>query len=758
MVRAPAPFGGRDLVCVAALLGLTGLAFHQILLPLAGPQYSLGGDVAWYFYPVRLYTLSELAHGTFPFWTPHVAFGFPLYADIEAAVFYFPSLLMGLLFGSGVWALELQLILYVALGGVGMYGLLRHLGSSVLAALFAGAAWLLSGVLWAHSLHVSIIQSAAWLPLVLWTFDQCLARGKIRWAALSGALLALVFLGGHPQIWAYVVIALAVWGGVHARPITRNGPGLGRMLGFFALTMFTALGLAALQLIPAAELSRVSVRYHVSETFLFEDALPPDHLLTLLLPLAFHGTGGWRSVDEFHAYMGVTPLLLAGAALIRGRGPRIMTAAILLLLSIPLALGLYRPLVGWVPGLEYFRVPARALLLFDFAVAFLAGLGVDVVARGERSGLLRAFVVIGLLLGISAWAVLGVWKPSLPALSPTLTSQVGRFVLIFLASAVIMIAALRQPGVSWPALLLIGLVAVDQVSIPRTLMWSRTPAEGFWPETPVITRLRSDSGLFRVWTDGVLYGRGRVREANLGLVHRIQTTDFYSSLVLARPSRFLDHFGERLLEFPHLLDLLNIKYVVTSRDPRISLPNSLREGEARYEQLAPTLWLNLSALPRAFVVGEVEVVRAEAALLQRLETLDPRRRVLIERSRRECSPLEGQRSLDSSEVGAARIVEYASTRIYLEAELRRPGALVVTDTYYPGWTVRVNGREAPLLRGDFLFRAVCLSAGRHQVEMRYEPRAFWAGLVITLATLGGLGAGGMLSWRRKTRSRPRDAM
>jgi hypothetical protein len=181
------------------------------------------------------------------------------------------------------------------------------------------------------------------------------------------------------------------------------------------------------------------------------------------------------------------------------------------------------------------------------------------------------------------------------------------------------------------------------------------------------------------------------------------------------------------------------------------LPNSRGEAEARYEQLAPTLWLNRSALPRAFVVGEVEVVRDEAQLLQRLETFDPRRRVLIERSRRGCSSLEGQRPVHSSEIGVVRIVEYSSTRIQLETELRQPGALVVTDTHYPGWTVRVNGTWAPLLRANFLFRAVCLPPGRHQVEMRYEPRAFWAGLIITLGTLGGLGAGGWVRWRRRTR-------
>ena len=43
---------------------------------------------------------------------------------------------------------------------------------------------------------------------------------------------------------------------------------------------------------------------------------------------------------------------------------------------------------------------------------------------------------------------------------------------------------------------------------------------------------------------------------------------------------------------------------------------------------------------------------------------------------------------------------------------RRTGVLVLHDIYYPGWEVRVDGRAAPILRANLLFRGVEVPAGQ----------------------------------------------
>ncbi len=738
--------GRQDLYALAALVALTALAFHPILLSPAGPRYTPGGDIAWYFYPVQRYVVGELARGALPLWTPHVAFGFPLLADIEAAALYLPGLLFPLLLGPGARALELQLAAHVAVSGAGMYVLLRGLGVSRPAALLGGAAWLLSGFLWAHSAHLSLIQSAAWVPWLLWAFDRALRGGTRHGTMLAGGFLALTVLGGHPQIAWYALLALLAWALLHTRPADRQGPGIAAAAATLGGTLLAGLGLSAVQILPTLELARRSTRWGVSESFLFEEALPPAHLLTLLLPLAYQGTGRWRSVDEFHAYMGVAPLALAAAALLGGRGPRVRAGAAFLLLGLTLALGLHRPLVRWVPGLAFFRVPARALFLTDLAVALLAGMGADGLRRsGPGPRILAGTLAAVALTSLAAGAVLGGRVPPLPALAPALPAQLGWFGLGCLVTALAALLVARAPQRAWPVAGLVGLLVADQlVTVPRTLMWSRTPAEAWWPETAVLRSIREDPGLFRVWTDGTLYGRSALREANVGLVHGVQTSNllFGSSLSLARAARFVRSFGERLREHPHLLDLANVRYLVTPDPPG---------PPERYERLGPVLWRNRWVLPRAFLVGEAQVLPNAATVLERLRTLDPRRAVLLERPRSACAPLTRPQPAAGPPVGVAQVLAYTPTRILLEVDARAPAALVVTDTHYPGWRAAVDGQRVPLLRANFLFRAVCLPAGRHRVELRYEPRAFRIGLAITLGTAAVLAVAG---WRgRRARSR-----
>jgi hypothetical protein len=102
-------------------------------------------------------------------------------------------------------------------------------------------------------------------------------------------------------------------------------------------------------------------------------------------------------------------------------------------------------------------------------------------------------------------------------------------------------------------------------------------------------------------------------------------------------------------------------------------------------------------------------------------------------------------------MGEAHILEYRPEHILIQAETDKPGYLLLTDSYYPGWRAWLDGRETPLLRADYLFRAVYLPSGSHQVEFRYQPDSFKVGLWISLATLAGMVAvSGILALRAKS--------
>ena len=60
------------------------------------------------------------------------------------------------------------------------------------------------------------------------------------------------------------------------------------------------------------------------------------------------------------------------------------------------------------------------------------------------------------------------------------------------------------------------------------------------------------------------------------------------------------------------------------------------------------------------------------------------------------------------------------------------GYLVFSEIFYPGWRVRVDQEDVPILRANFMFSAVPLKSGAHLVERFYSPRSLRIGFIISM--------------------------
>jgi hypothetical protein len=137
-------------------------------------------------------------------------------------------------------------------------------------------------------------------------------------------------------------------------------------------------------------------------------------------------------------------------------------------------------------------------------------------------------------------------------------------------------------------------------------------------------------------------------------------------------------------------------------------------------------------LPRAYYVSRaVQADGAEAAAWLVSTAFDPRREVILAESTATATD-----TLECS--GAVTIERLTTDSVRIAAETACPGYVVLSDAYDPGWSARVDGRWAPLLRANLAFRAVPVEAGRHAIEMRYRPRLLGPGLTLSAATLLGL--------------------
>jgi hypothetical protein len=143
------------------------------------------------------------------------------------------------------------------------------------------------------------------------------------------------------------------------------------------------------------------------------------------------------------------------------------------------------------------------------------------------------------------------------------------------------------------------------------------------------------------------------------------------------------------------------------------------------------IYRNPAALPRARLVFEARRASSEADALALVldASVDPRRVVVLE------GEGDGLPECEGSPEGRADILSYRAEEVRVLTSSACPAYLVLADNFLPGWTATVDDREAPILAADFLFRAVELEPGPHEVIFRYRPWSAVAGGALSLLGL-----------------------
>jgi Bacterial membrane protein YfhO len=166
---------------------------------------------------------------------------------------------------------------------------------------------------------------------------------------------------------------------------------------------------------------------------------------------------------------------------------------------------------------------------------------------------------------------------------------------------------------------------------------------------------------------------------------------------------------------------------------------------------------NTRALPRAWLVAEVQPTDAETALKQirgvENQSFDPKRTALVEVAAGAVPQLTGG---DLSVTGKTRISIYEPRRLVIETDAPTASFLVTSEIFYPGWKAIVDGRPAPIFLTNYLLRGVLLPSGSHRVEMVYRSPAARNGAIISSCTLLLLFGLVILAGRDSVRRRTSD--
>lgn len=704
-------------------------------------------DVVSLIFPEQMLVVDLIKRGMWPLWNSYILGGTPLMANLQAAAFS-PTNFLYLMFEK-LTAWSIQIMLQHWLAGVGMYVLMRHWRVSKAGSTFSAVAYAFCGFNMIFSQWNGHTLSAAFIPWAVCYLDKYLKKGRYHEGVILCLVLAGQFMAGYPQTSLYTILTLGLY-------VTVDGWGrfrqkIGAYMGLTGFA-FVTVGLTCVQWWPAGELWGLSQRGYevIPKEWAF---IPWEKLVTIVAADYFgnHATQNYWGPQNYLSnslYVGVVCLVMAlvGLKMIRGRREGwfliILTVGVLgFCLPTPWAALIWKKgILGMQSAYQ-----DRMAVVFNFGLAGLAGFGVERYLKEGKVNLGWALGVVGVISALLVWV-----------LQIKINSVAARNLIWPLA------VAIGVSGVLWAgrrrsSLRNIILVAVFGLMVAELyrFWWKYTPfskRDYVFPKTPVIEYLMSQKGLFRVT------GREALPD-NLRIFYRIESLEGYETIhpleiselvgVINNPGAAGPSVSRYVLvdnETHPALGMANVKYYLALKRNKLGEPDAEGEAPERlmderfvkvFEDKTVLIFEDIKAMERAAMFYDWEVSKNKTETLRALGQKDFlfKKKIIIEEG------VHLNKVAGREVKNMVRYLNYDELSSVLEVETAEEGLLFVSQEYYPGWKVWIDGKETKILRANHAFCAIKVPIGEHKVELRYQPESFKYGMGVTLGALGIMGMG-----------------
>ena len=164
-----------------------------------------------------------------------------------------------------------------------------------------------------------------------------------------------------------------------------------------------------------------------------------------------------------------------------------------------------------------------------------------------------------------------------------------------------------------------------------------------------------------------------------------------------------------------LLSMMNVKHILSS------LPLDKPFAKVFDSNIADTeiplyVYENPDVLPRIYFAESVTYVSEnlpDENLKQKLSEIENfKEKTLIE-----CDKCKEDLSDDQ---GIIRRESYKSDEIVLDVENKNNSWLIFSNSFLPGWRAFIDGKEAKIYRANYLFQAIQVPAGNHNILFKYK--------------------------------------
>jgi hypothetical protein len=658
----------------------------------------------------------DLLHGHLPWWDPYEGAGAPLLAEDQSAALFPPTLLLALPNGQFYEQIVLELV-----AGLATFLVLRRIGLGRPASVAAGAAFALNGTFaW---LANAPFNPVALLPLLVLGIELAhgatAARRRGGWWLIAVAL-SLSLYAGFPETAYIDGLFAAAWlawrcfclGGGHWRRLVAKamaGAGAGLLLSAPILVPFLVslahenvgihAGLEGGMRLPGLALPQLLMPYVYGPPLAFSD--PAGHLNDV-----------WGRVGGFLTVL----LLFYGAmAVVSPRRRRLkLWVAVWILLVISRMYG-EPPLLGHIMGVfprmssvAFYRYAFPSL---EFALAVLAGLGIDQLAARATARRTVAAVALG-MLAVVGIAALAAHHLVVQLNGGSSHSRWAWAAIAWAAGSVVLAGGFalwrRGPWISILGLLLIADAAVmfglHELSAPRSVHLDQAPVsylrrhlgdQRFFTLGPIQPQYGAYWDIASVNDDDVPVPTRWTNYVNARLDPVVNALVFVGNSGGGRPAAAPSPEHELVTHLDGYREA-GVGYVVT--EPGQSLPQGAKTFQL--VQRSPTAWIyRLSGAAPYFATSAPCAIR-------------PRGREAV------------------------------------VVSCPRPATLLRRELAFPGWSATVDGRDTPIRLAQGTYQSITVGPGTHSVSFSYTPPDMSWALVGFILGAGWLATGVIVARRR----------
>lgn len=371
----------ENVIYVAILLILSLLFFKSLLnagVILNNGHYA--NDLTFLSYNIK----ESMKNNQLPLWTPYFYSGQPLLAIPENYMFDLNFLFI-LFFGDIYLAMNLSLIAYLFLAGLGMFFLVAHLTESKKAALIASIVYMFNGFMHSFILrgHINILEGYSLIPFIfLFTHKALKTRDWIFYSMITGIFLALQILAGSMIIFFYTLLIIGAY--IMLNLIDQKFMSiLIKAVIVVSIIAIISFSFASIKILPVLEFTKLSSR---GSGVSFNEFLGEPIDLNDIFGIAVTNLG-YGGLSSAVGVVGFALLILGFA---NYRKKIVVFSFVLIAFSLLFASNTFAgDLMYKLPGFNKMRHVERSLVLLAFAGSVMSAYGFLWMSEKLKNKLLR---------------------------------------------------------------------------------------------------------------------------------------------------------------------------------------------------------------------------------------------------------------------------------------------------------------------------------------------------------------------------------